>query len=138
MLRHRPREEAEQLVAQRKLVPDRQLDVDALNAVAIVAHARQRDDHVLVQLEGIGVLRDRGRARAVKPEFLAHFAADGNEALTAAGIADTHHFGRGACDSVFIVTDDVANQHHLRPAMALGFGGIANGADIALVKMFEP
>jgi hypothetical protein len=44
-----------QRVAQRQLVADRQLDVDALDAVAVLAHARQRNHHVLVELEGVGV-----------------------------------------------------------------------------------
>ena len=57
------------------LLRDRQLDVDALDAVGVVAQALQRDHHVLVDLEGVGVLGDRGGARAVEPEALALLGA---------------------------------------------------------------
>ena len=60
-----------------------QLDVDALDAVGVLAHARQRDHHVLVDLEGVGVLADRRGALAVEPELLARLGADGDEALAA-------------------------------------------------------
>ena len=43
-----PVDERAQRIAQGQLVADRQLDVDALDGVAVIAHARQRDDHVLV------------------------------------------------------------------------------------------
>jgi hypothetical protein len=66
------------------LLRQRQLDVDPFDAVAVVAHARQRDDDVLVDLEGVGVLRDRGGAGAVEPELLARLGRDGDEALGAA------------------------------------------------------
>jgi hypothetical protein len=48
-----------------QLVGDRKLDVDALDLVGVRAEARQRQHHVLVDLEGIGVSGDRGGARAV-------------------------------------------------------------------------
>ncbi len=65
---------ASQRVEQLQLVRDRQLDVDALDAVGVLAHASQRDHDVFVDLEGVGVLGDRRGARAVEPEFLARFA----------------------------------------------------------------
>ena len=66
------------------LLRRRQLDVDALDAVGVLAHARQRDHHVLVDLEGVGVLGDRRGALAVEPELLARLGADGDEAFAAA------------------------------------------------------
>ena len=72
-----------QRVDQLELVAQRQLDVDALDAVGVLAHARQRDHHVFVDLEGVGVLGDRRGALAVEPELLARFGADGDEAFAA-------------------------------------------------------
>ena len=61
------REECVERGAERQLVGDRQLDVDALDAVGVVAEAVERNDHVLVHLERVGVLGDRRGARAVEP-----------------------------------------------------------------------
>ena len=55
--------------ASASLLRDRQLDVDALDAVGVVAEARQRDHHVLVDLERVGVPGDGRGARAVEPEL---------------------------------------------------------------------
>jgi len=49
-------------VAQLKLVAGGKLDVDALDPVAVVAHPRKRNHHVLVDLERVGMARDRGGA----------------------------------------------------------------------------
>jgi hypothetical protein len=38
---------------------------------------------------------------------------------------------------VLVVADDVADQHHLRPAVALRLGRVADGAHVALVEVFE-
>lgn len=76
-------EEAVQFGQQLQLVLDRQLDVDALDAVGVFAHAIERDHHVFVDLEGVGVLGNGGGTRAVQPEFLARFRAHGHEALAA-------------------------------------------------------
>ena len=79
-----------QRIEQLQLVADRQLDVDALDAVGVVAQARQRDHHVLVDLEGVGVPGDGGGARAVEPEFLARLGEYRDEALAAARVGDAH------------------------------------------------
>ena len=106
-------EEGLQLVGQLDLVGQRQLDVDALDAVGVLGHARQRDHHVFVDLEGVGVLADGGRALAVQPELLARLGADGDEAFAAARIGDAHHFRGDARHGVGVVAGDVADQHHL-------------------------
>ncbi len=132
------REEHFELVGQRELVLQRQLDVDALDAVAVLGHARQRDHHVFVDLEGVGVLADGGRALAVEPEFLARLGADGDEAFAAARIGDAHHLGGDARHSIGVVTRDVAEQHHLRQAaVLLRFGGVADSLEIAVVQVLE-
>ena len=77
-------EEGLQRIDQRQLVAQAQLDVDALDAFGVLAHARQRDHHVLVDLEGIGVPGDGGRPLAVQPELLARIGADGREAFATA------------------------------------------------------
>ena len=40
-------------------------------------------------------------------------------------------------DGVVVVADDVAEQHHLRPAVALGLGRVADRLHVALVEMLE-
>ena len=39
--------------------------------------------------------------------------------------------------AVVVVADDVAEQHHLRPAVALRLGRVADGLHVALVEMLE-
>src|SRR5688572_7606913 len=56
---------------QLELVRGGVLDVDALHAVGVFAELLERNDDVLVDLEGVGMARDRGGARAVLPEALA-------------------------------------------------------------------
>ena len=81
-----------QLVQQPQLVLERQLDVDALDRVGVVAHALERDHDVFVDLERVRVTRNRRGARAVQPEFLARVRVDGDEALTGAAVGDAHDF----------------------------------------------
>ncbi len=38
---------------------------------------------------------------------------------------------------VFVVADDVADQHHLRTAVALGLGRVADGLHVALVEVLQ-
>ena len=97
----------------------------------------QRDHHVFVDLEGVGVLGDRGGAGAVEPEFLARLRADRDEAFADARVGHAHHFRGGLRHRVFIVADDVAEQHHLRQHAALGLGGVADRAQVALVQVFQ-
>ena len=58
-------------VAQRELVADRQLDVDPLDAVGIVAQTIERNHDIFVDLERVGMRGDRCGAGSVQPEFLA-------------------------------------------------------------------
>ena len=85
-----PLEKRFQRVQQFELVGDGQLDVDALHAVGIIRQPVQRNHHVLVDLEGVGMGGDGGGAGAVEPEFLARFGRHGDEAFTAAGIGQLH------------------------------------------------
>ncbi len=122
------REERRERVGELQLVADRQLDVDPLDAVGVVAQARQRNHDVLVDLERVGVLRDRGGPRAVEPELPAALGRHRDEALGAPGGRHAHDLARGAGHRVVGLADDVADQHHLRPAVALGLGRVADGA----------
>ena len=40
-------------------------------------------------------------------------------------------------DRVVVVADDVAEQHHLRPAVALRLGRVADRLHVALVEVLE-
>ena len=137
MVEQRTRQPCREFVAQLHLVPYRQLDVDPFDAVGVVTQAVQRDDHILVNLERIGVPGDGGRARAVQPEFLARLRRHGHEAFGPARVGDAHDLGRGPRHRVVVVADDVAQQHHLRPSVPLGLRGVADGLHIALVEMLE-
>src|SRR5690606_21201940 len=114
-----------------------QLDVDALDVVRVLAHAIQRDHHVFVDLEGVGVPCDRGGACAGEPEFLACFRRDGDEAFAVAGIGQAYYFAGGYGHRILVVADDVADQDHLGQYAALALGGVAHGAQVALVQVFE-
>jgi hypothetical protein len=109
-------QEVGQRVTQRQLVADRQLDVDALDPVAILAHAWQRNHHILVQLEGVGVARDGGGARAIQPEFPARLGVDSDEAFGTAQVAHAHHLRGGVHHRRLVGSDDIADQDHFRPS----------------------
>ena len=136
-------EEGFQRVQQLELVAQRQLDVDALHALGVLAQTVQRDDHVLVDLEGVGVAGNGRSALAVKPELLARVSAHGHKALAAARVGQAHHLAGGARHGVGIVTHDVAHQHHLGQAAAarslgtLALGGIAHGLEVAVVQVLQ-
>ena len=132
-----PSKKASSRVDQRQLVAQAQLDVDALDALGVLAHPRQRDDDVLVDLEGVGVLADRGGALAVEPELLARLGADGDEAFARARVGQAHDLAGGARHRIGVVADDVAEQHHLRQAAAFALGRVADRLEVAIVEMLE-
>ena len=103
----RAREEALELVAELDLVRDRELDVDPLDAVGVVAEALERDDDVLVDLERVRVPRDRRRARAIEPELAPAFRRNGDEAFAAARVRNAHDLGCRLRDGVVGLADDV-------------------------------
>ena len=135
--RRRRIHQAQQRIAQFQLVLRGKFNVDALNAVAIIAHARQGNNHVFVNLEGVGVARDGGGARSVEPETLALLGAGGHKTFRAARLAHAHHFGGGARHGLFVMADQIANQHHFRPVGAVGLGRVADGFYIAFIQMFQ-
>jgi hypothetical protein len=120
-----------------ELVARGQLDVDALDAVGVLGHPRQRDDDVLVDLERVGVPGDRGGPRAIEPEGLARLGRDGHEALAGARVGQAHHLGRGARDRLLVVADDVADQHHLGQPAAARLGRVADRAQVSFVEVLE-
>jgi hypothetical protein len=130
-------EEVTQLRQQLEFVGERQLDVDAFDGVGVIAHPLQRNHHVFVDLEGVGVFRDGGRARAIQPELLARIRIDGDESFAGAAVGNTHDFGRRTRDCIFVVADDVAEQDHLRQSAAFGLGRVAHGPQITFVQMFQ-
>ena len=73
-----------QAIAQRNLVAQAQFNIDALNAVGVFGHARQRNHHVFVDFECVGVFADSRRFFAVQPKLLARLRADGDKAFATA------------------------------------------------------
>ena len=125
-------------VGKTQLVGDRELDVDAFDGVGVVTETRQRDDHVFVDLEGVGVFGDRGGACAVEPELPACVGTDGDEALAAAAVGDADGLAGGARHGGVIFADDVADQHHLGQRAALALGDVADRLEVALIEVLEP
>ena len=125
-------------VAQGQFVAQAELDVDALDAVGVLGHARQRDHHVFIDLEGVGVARDGGGALAVKPKFLACLGANGHKTLAAARVGNAHHLRGGTRHGISIVTGNVAHQHHLGQAAAFGLGGITHRLEVTVVQVLQP
>ena len=120
-------------IAQRNLVTQRQLDVDALYAVGVLGHARQWDDHVFVDLESIGVTTDGGGAFTVQPKLFTRLGADRHKALTRSGIGQADDLRGSTCHRISIVASDIAKQHHIGQAATLGLGGVAHSLQIATV-----
>jgi hypothetical protein len=69
--------------------------------------------------------------------FLRVSGVDRDEAFGRAQVGHAHDFGGGGHHRLLVVADDVADQHHLRPAVALGLGRVADGLDVALVQVLE-
>ena len=120
-----------------QFVGDRLFDVDALDATAVVGQSVQRYDHVLVDLEGVGVRRDRGGARTVEPEALARLGTDGDEALALARIGQAHELGGRRGDRLFVVRDQVGDQDHLRAFAPCGLGRVTHRLDVAFVEVLQ-
>ena len=133
-----------QRLTQGQFIAQTQLDVDALNAICVLGHARQRNHHVFIDLEGIGVFADGRRALAVKPEFLARLGADGNKTFPTARIGNAHHLRRDASHLIGIVTGNVTKQHHLGHTAAaqrhatFALGGVTHRLQVAVIQVFQP
>ena len=131
------RQKLVQAVAQRNFVAQAQFNIDALNAVGVFGHARQRNHHVFVDFESVGVLADGRRFLAVQPKLFARLGADGNKAFAAARVGNAHHLGGGARHRIGIVACNVAKQGHFGQSAALGFGGVAHGFQVPIVQMLQ-
>ena len=105
-------EEFVQRVAQCDLVAQAEFDIDTLDAVGVFAHARQRNHHVFIDLESVGVPGNCSGTLAVEPELLARVGTDGDKALAPALVRHPHHFRRSARHRVGVVAGNVAEQDH--------------------------
>jgi hypothetical protein len=137
MLGVRIGEKIEQAIDELQLVADRHLDVHPLHAVGVVAEALERDHDVLVDLERVRVPGDRGRARPVEPEFFPRLGRHRDETFAAARVRNADDLGRGFRDGIVGLADDVAEQHHVRAAVALGFRRVADRLHVARVEVLE-
>ena len=126
-------EKGVQRVAQVELVAQREFDVQALDAVGVLAHAWQGNHNVFVDLEGVGVAADGRCAFAIEPKFLARFGADGHKTFATAGVGQTHDFRGSTRHIVCVVASDVAHQHHLRKTATLTFCSVTNRLEVAVV-----
>jgi len=130
-------EVAEYGVDHAQLVADRLLDIDPLDTLAIDGELIERDDHILVDFEGVGVARDGRGARTCGPESASRLGADSDETLAVTGIGQAHHLGGGGTHGITILTGDISQQHHFRPFAARRLGRVVDGAHVALVEVFE-
>ena len=115
----------------------RQLDIDTLHAIAIVAHARQRNHHVFIQFEGVGMFGNRGGACTIQPEFFACFGRNSNKTFATAQIGQPDNFRCGLGDRIFIITHHVGQQYHFWSCCPFGFGRVAHGFEIAVIQVFK-
>ena len=107
------------------------------NAVGVISQAIKRNDHVFVDLEGVGVFGDGCRSGAIQPEFFARVRRHRDEAFTVTRIGEPHHCTGGFHRGVFIVRNNIANQYHFRPLIAPRFCGVTHRFQVALVQMFQ-
>ncbi len=133
-----PGEKGFQLIHQLQLVGQRQFDVDALDAVAVITHARQRNHHVLVDFEGVGVTGNGRSAGAIQPEFFTRFIGHGHKAFAVAQICQPHDFRRRRAHGIGAIADHIGNQHHLGARAPARLGGITDRLQITLVQMLQP
>ncbi len=126
-----------QFSQQCQLVLDRQFDIDTLDAVGVFPHPVQRNHHVFIDLESVGMFGNGGGAGTIEPELLARFRRNRNEALADMLIGHADNFGCGLRDCVLIISDDVAEQGHFRQHATLGLGRITDCAQVALVQMLQ-
>ena len=83
------------------------------------------------------MLGNGGGAAAVEPEGFARFGRYRNKAFAAAGVGQLNNVCGGGLYGVFVVRHDVGQQHHFGAAFARRFGGIAHGAHIAPIEVFQ-
>ena len=124
-------------VKQLDLVARGKLNIDALDRVGVLAHALKRDHHVFIDLERVGMARDRRGARAVEPEFFSCFGADSDKSLAVTGVGHPHDLAGRSGNGRLIVTDDVADEDHLGQDTALALGRVADRAQITFIQMFK-
>ncbi len=102
-----------------ELVLDGKLNVDAFDAVRILAEPFERDDHVFVNFKGVGVLGDGGGAAAVEPKGFARFGRHGDKAVAIAGAGKFANVFGGCLYGGFVVGNHVRQQDHFgRPLPA--------------------
>ena len=120
-----------------KLVVDRALDVERFAAERVFADLVERNHHVFVELEGVGVCADGRRLAAFVPEGKARFGCFGDKTFAVDLGAKVDYAADGFFESGFVAADDVAHNHHLGIVSALTLDRIVNRFQIAVVKVFE-
>ena len=120
-----------------KLVVDRALDVERFAAERVFADLVERNHHVFVELEGVGVCADGRRLAAFVPEGKARFGCFGDKTFAVDFGAKVDYAADGFFESGFVAADDVAHNHHLGIVSALTLDRIVNRFQIAVVKVFE-
>jgi hypothetical protein len=103
----------------------------------VLAHARQRDHHVLVDLEGVGVAAMAAVRLRSSQNFLRASALTATKPSPLRAVGDAHHLAGGARHGGLVVADDVAHQHHLGQAAALALGGVAHRLQVAVVQVLQ-
>ena len=121
-----------------QLVADGFDDVQPLHAPVVGRQVLQWNDHILVDLEGVGMGGDGGGTGAVQPETLAGLGADGDEAFAAALIGQAHDMAGGQPQRGLVIADEVGQQHHLGSLLSGGLGGVAHGLEVAVVQVLQP
>ena len=107
-----------QRIDQAQFIFNRQFNIQMFNSVRIVPQPIQRNHHVFINFEGIGVLGNRCRAGTVQPEFFTCISRDCDKPFPVARIGEPHDLASGLHHGIFIIRNNVTNQHHFRTLIA--------------------
>ena len=103
--------------------------------IGVLTHALKWDHDIFVNFERIGMACDRGGACTIQPEFFTCIRADRDKTLAMTRIGEANDFARCMRDRRIIVSDNIADQHHLGQHTALAFCRVPYRAQIALIKV---
>ena len=80
---------------------------------------------------------NRRSARTIEPEFFTRLFRDGHKTLARARVRHAHNLGGGLCNGVFIVANNITNQHHFGQIATAAFGRITHRTQITFVQMLQ-
>ena len=120
-----------------ELVVNRALDVERFTAERVFTDFVERNHHVFVELEGVGVRTDGCCFAAFMPEGKARLRRLGDKTFAVDFGAKVNHSTDGFFKRGFVVADDVSHDHHLGIIATFALDRIVDCLQVAVVEMFE-